>query len=146
MAFISRRRVLRRDGSLCRCKAVAICSAITGRGRRDEWRRRSISRAADSGPRGEPRAQPAPPAAPCGQGLDQMRRMKTCVAPDRKTAWGARLSEIFCADTPKSFGGPLGRGEWRCSQAFQTNGVVTGARHGVAIRSGLVAAASGRSL
>jgi hypothetical protein len=38
MAFISRRRVLRRDGSLRRCKAVTICSAITGRGRRDEWR------------------------------------------------------------------------------------------------------------
>jgi hypothetical protein len=51
MAFISRRRVLRRDGSLPHCKAVSVCSAITMRGRRDEWRRRSVGRAADSGPR-----------------------------------------------------------------------------------------------
>jgi hypothetical protein len=63
MAFISRRRVLRCDGLLRRCKAVSICSAITGRGRRDEWRRRSVGHTADSGPRGELYAQPAPPNA-----------------------------------------------------------------------------------
>jgi hypothetical protein len=51
MPFISHRRVLRCDGSLPRCKAVSICSAITGRGRRDEWRRQSVGHAADSGPR-----------------------------------------------------------------------------------------------
>jgi hypothetical protein len=54
MAFIFRqrvlRRVLRRDGSLPHCKVVSICSAITGRGRQDEWRRRSVGHAADSGP------------------------------------------------------------------------------------------------
>jgi hypothetical protein len=69
MAFISRQRVLRRDGSLRRCKAVAVCSAITGRGGRDEWRRRSVGRVADSGPRGEPRALARPP--PHGHGLDR---------------------------------------------------------------------------
>jgi hypothetical protein len=61
MAFISCRHVLRRDGSLHRCKAVSVCSAITRCRRQDEWRRQNVSRAADSGPRGEPRAQPAPP-------------------------------------------------------------------------------------
>jgi hypothetical protein len=43
--------MLRRDISLPRCKAVSVCSAITGRGRRDEWRWQSVGRAADSGPR-----------------------------------------------------------------------------------------------
>jgi hypothetical protein len=86
MAFITRRRVLWRDVSLRRCKAVVVCSAITGRGRRDDWRQRSVGRTADSGPRAEARAQPAPPVAPHGQGLDRVRRMKTCVALDRKTA------------------------------------------------------------
>jgi hypothetical protein len=63
MAFISHRRVQQCDGSLRRCKAISVCSAITGCGRQDEWGQQSAGRAADSGPHSVPRAQPAPPNA-----------------------------------------------------------------------------------
>jgi hypothetical protein len=118
MAFISRRRVLRRDGSLRRCKAVAVCSAITGRERRDKWRRRCIGCAADSGPRSEPRAQPAPPLPPPlprGQGLDRVRRMKTCVAPDEKTHGGRDWARFSVSAPPNAIWGAFRGGEWRCS-------------------------------
>jgi hypothetical protein len=46
-----------------RCKAVAVCSAITRHGRRCEWIRRSGEVVADSRPRDESRAQSAPPKA-----------------------------------------------------------------------------------
>jgi hypothetical protein len=55
---------------------------------------------ADSGPRDESRAQPAPPLAPHGQGLDQVRQIKMCVAPDGKNIWGTRLDGIFCTGAP----------------------------------------------
>jgi hypothetical protein len=79
-----RQPVFRSDGSLRRCAKLPPVQLFGARSEETgEWRRQSVGRAADSGPRGEPRAQPASQVA---QGLDQVRRMKTCVAPDEKNA------------------------------------------------------------
>jgi hypothetical protein len=97
-----RQPVFRCDGSLRHWAKLPPVQLFGGRGEETgEWRRRSIGHAADSGPHGESRAQPAAPLAPHGQGLDRMRRIKTCVAPDEKNAWETRLGEIFCAGVAK---------------------------------------------
>jgi hypothetical protein len=61
MAFISRRRVLRCDGSLRRCNTFSYSARETRRV--DTTKRRAF---ADSGPRGKSRAQPALPLVPRG--------------------------------------------------------------------------------
>jgi hypothetical protein len=69
--------VRRCDGSPRCCKDAIVCSTITRRWRRGEWRRQSSEVVADSGQCGKSRAQLAPPLAPSsrGQGLDRVRRM-----------------------------------------------------------------------
>jgi hypothetical protein len=76
MAFILRRRVLRHDGSLHCCKAATVYNAITRRTRQGEI-------VADSGSRGESRAQLASPFAPHRQGLNRVHRMNKHTLLDR---------------------------------------------------------------
>jgi hypothetical protein len=59
-----RRPVFRSDGSLRRCAKLPSVQLFGARGEETgEWRRRSVGRATDSGPRSEPRAQLASPVA-----------------------------------------------------------------------------------
>jgi hypothetical protein len=80
-----RQPMFRRDGSLRRYAKLPPVQLFSARGEETgKWRRRSVDGVTHSGPRGETGAQPTPPLAFRGQGLDRVRRIKTCVAPNEK--------------------------------------------------------------
>jgi hypothetical protein len=65
-------------------------------------------------------SRPPPSPPPRGQGLDQVRRMKTCVAPDGKTAWGRDWARFSTPAPPNGIWGSFRGGEWRCSKSIFT--------------------------